>query len=216
VLIETNNTNIIIDTGPDFRQQMLAAKVTKLDAIMFTHEHKDHVAGLDDIRAFNYVQKAPVDIYAENRVLSSLKTEFAYIFAEPKYPGVPEVALHIISNDSFEINSIPIIPIRAMHLNLPLLGYRIGDFTYITDANYISPEEIEKIKGSKYFVINGLRRQNHISHFTLEQAVDLIELIKPEKGYITHISHQMGFHESVQNEMPANVFLAYDGLVLDL
>lgn len=216
VLIEKEDTNIIIDTGPDFRQQMLKSDVKHLEAILFTHEHKDHVAGLDDIRAFNYIQKGPLDIYAEERVLTSLKREYSYIFKEPKYPGVPEVSLHTIDLKPFVINNIKIIPIRAMHMNLPLLGYRIGDFTYITDANFIASHEMEKIKGSKYFVLNGLRRQQHISHFTLEQAIKIIKEIKPEKGYITHIGHQMGFHQAVQKELPENIHLAYDGLVLEL
>jgi phosphoribosyl 1,2-cyclic phosphate phosphodiesterase len=195
---------------------MLTASVKKLDAILFTHEHKDHVAGLDDIRAFNYVQQKPVDIYAEPRVLESIRQEFAYIFNEPRYPGVPLVTIHTIDINPFAINNINIIPIRAMHMHLPLLGYRIKDFTYITDANYITPEEINKVKGTKYLVINGLRKEKHISHFNLEEAISFIHEINPEKAYITHISHQMGFHNEVQRELPANIYLAHDGLELHI
>ena len=216
VLIEIGTHNILIDSGPDFRQQMLKANVQKLDAILFTHEHKDHIAGLDDIRAFNYVQQKPIDIYAEERVHWALKQEFAYIFAEQKYPGVPQVTMHLIDNQPFEIGEIQVVPIRVMHMRLPVLGFRIGDFTYITDANYISEDEKEKILGSKYLVINGLRKQKHISHFSLGEALLLIEEISPKRAYITHISHQMGFHNDVQAELPPNVMLAYDGLELTI
>jgi phosphoribosyl 1,2-cyclic phosphate phosphodiesterase len=216
VLIETDELSIVIDSGPDFRQQMLKSEVRKLDAILFTHGHKDHVAGLDDIRAFNYIQQKPMDIFAERRVHNTIRQEFSYIFSEPKYPGVPEINSHIIENIPFSIKNLSVIPIRAMHLHLPLLGYRFHDFTYITDANFIAPEEKKKIFGSKVLVINGLRREKHISHFTLDEALEIIEEIKPEKSYITHISHQMGFHQEVQEQLPPNVFLAYDGLEIDL
>ncbi len=216
VLIEVDDKTFVIDSGPDFRQQMLRANVSALDAIIFTHEHKDHIAGLDDIRAFNYVLQKPIDIFAEERVHWALKQEFAYIFAEQKYPGVPQVNMHLIDNEAFEISGVSIIPIRAMHMRLPVLGFRIGDFTYITDANYISNEEKQKIIGSKYLVINGLRKQKHISHYTLNEAVSLIEEIKPEFGYITHISHQMGCHEEVNAELPPNIKLAFDGLTIVL
>jgi phosphoribosyl 1,2-cyclic phosphate phosphodiesterase len=216
VLIEIGTHNILIDSGPDFRQQMLKANVQKLDAILFTHEHKDHIAGLDDIRAFNYVQQKPIDIYAEERVHWALKQEFAYIFAEQKYPGVPQVTMHLIDNQPFEIGEIQVVPIRVMHMRLPVLGFRIGDFTYITDANYISEDEKEKILGSKYLVINGLRKQKHISHFSLGEALLLIEEISPKRAYITHISHQMGFHDDAQAGLPPNVMLAYDGLELTI
>ena len=216
VLIEVEGKNFVIDTGPDFREQMLKANVLRLDAVLFTHEHRDHIAGLDDIRSYNHVQQKPMDIYAEDRVIRAIKQEFAYIFAKDKYPGIPEVNLHQIENHPFEIEGIPILPIRVMHLQLPLLGYRIGDFTYITDANYILDEEKEKIKGSKYLVVNGLRREKHVSHYTLSEALELIQELKPKHAFITHISHQMGFHKDVQAELPPNVTLAYDGLVLDI
>ncbi len=215
ILLECKGKNIVIDSGPDFRQQMLRSNVQRLDAILLTHEHKDHIAGLDDIRAFNYIQQQPTDIFAEKRVQRAIKQEFAYIFAEFKYPGVPQVTLHAIDNSSFFIGNLPIIPIRVMHLRLPILGFRILDFTYITDANFISEEEKDKIKGTRFLVLNGLRKQKHISHFSLSEAVKLFEEINPEKGFITHISHQMGLHEDVQKELPANIFLAYDGLVID-
>lgn len=215
ILIEHEDKNIVIDSGPDFRQQMLRSKVDRLDAIVLTHEHKDHIAGLDDIRAFNHIQQKPTDIFAEQRVQRALKQEFAYIFAELKYPGIPQVSIHTIDNKNFTIGDIPVIPIRAMHLRLPILGFRIADFTYITDANFISTEEKEKIVGSRYLVLNGLRKQKHISHFSLNEAVKLIEEINPEEGFITHISHQLGLHKEVQAELPPKISLAYDGLVID-
>ena len=216
ILIEIDDKNFVIDSGPDFRQQMLRANVSSLDAILFTHEHKDHIAGLDDIRAFNYVQQKPIDIYAEERVHWAIKQEFAYIFAEQKYPGIPQVTMHLIDNHNFEIGGVPIIPIRAIHMRLPVLGFRIGDFTYVTDANFISSEEKDKLKGSKYLVINGLRKQKHISHFSLSEAVNLINEIKPNFGFITHISHQMGCDYEVNKELPDNIKLAYDGMTITI
>lgn len=216
LLIEINGVNIVIDSGPDFRQQMLNANVKKLDAILFTHEHRDHIAGLDDVRAYNYIQQQPMDVYAEERVQHAIMQEFAYIFAEHKYPGIPQVNMHQISKHSFEVQGIPIVPIRVMHMRLPVLGFRIGDITYITDANFISDEEKRKIRGSKVIIITGLRKEKHISHFSLSEAVELLEKFKPEMGYITHISHQMGFHEEVQAELPPNIALAYDNLAFEI
>ena len=215
VMLECDGNNIVIDSGPDFRQQMLRNKVTRLDAIMFTHEHKDHIAGLDDVRAFNYVQQKPTDIFAEERVQRAIKQEFAYIFAEFKYPGVPQVNMHSVDNTQFYIGNTKIIPIRVMHMRLPILGFRVEDFTYITDANFISDAEKEKIKGTRFLVLNGLRKQKHISHFSLSEAIGLIEEINPERGFITHISHQLGLHNTVSKELPSNISLAYDGLVID-
>lgn len=214
IMIETDSQTFIIDTGPDFRQQMLKYKVQNVDAILFTHEHKDHIAGLDDIRAFNYVQKRPMDIYAEERVQEALKREYAYVFAEFKYPGIPEMNMHLIENKPFSIHGTKIIPIRALHYRLPIFGFRIGDFTYITDANFIENNELEKIKGSKILVLNALRKKKHISHYNLDEALALIEIIKPEQAYLTHISHMMGFHEQVEKELPQNVKFAYDGMVI--
>lgn len=216
VLVSTGNKNIVIDTGPDFRQQMLRAEVNQLDAILYTHEHKDHIAGLDDVRAFNFVHQRAVDVFLEERVIPAIRREFSYIFAEKKYPGIPQINLRTIDNYPFEAAGIKVIPIRAFHYRLPVMGFRIGDFTYITDANYIPEEEKEKIIGSRHIVMNALRKQKHISHFTLAEAVRLINEFSPQRGYITHISHQMGFHEEVQKELPSNILLAYDGLTIDI
>ncbi|PXY01358.1 MBL fold metallo-hydrolase [Marinifilum breve] len=216
VLIHVDNQNIVIDSGPDFRYQMLRAGVENISAILFTHEHKDHTAGLDDIRAFNWVNKTAVNIYAEKRVQDSLKKEFAYVFAEFKYPGIPQMNLIEVTNHAFRINGTTIQPIRAMHLKLPVYGYRIGDLAYITDANYISPGEMEKLKGIKILVVNALRKEKHISHYNLSEALDLVNELKPEKAYFTHISHQMGFYDDVQAELPENVYLAYDELTIEV
>jgi len=216
LLIEINGHNIVIDSGPDFRQQMLRANVKTLEAILFTHEHKDHIAGMDDIRAYNYVQQRPTDIYAEKRVQIALMQEFAYVFAEEKYPGVPEVNMHTIENKEFTISGIKVTPIRVMHLKLPILGFRFGNFAYITDANHIPKEEKVKLMNLKVLVINGLRKQKHLSHFTLDEALELINEVKPEKAYITHISHQLGSHTDVEKELPEGVFLSYDGFSLEV
>lgn len=216
ILIEKDETVIVIDTGPDFRQQMLSAGVNKLNAVVYTHEHRDHIAGLDDIRAYNFIQKSSMDIFAEERVVRALSSMFPYIFAEKKYPGVPQVIMHTISTDPFKTGPIEIIPIRMMHYRLPVLGFRIGDFAYLTDANYISELEKEKLFGVKCLVVNALRRETHISHFTLSQAIALIEELSPRMAYLTHISHQMGPTKLLTDELPGNVSMAYDGLVLEL
>lgn len=216
ILIESDEKIVVIDSGPDFRYQMLREQVQHLDAIVFTHEHKDHVAGMDDIRAFNYKQRAPLDVYAEPRVQASLKREFAYIFDEIKYPGVPQLNLHTIGHDPFDIGDIHFIPIEVMHYKLPVLGFRINDFTYITDAKTVSEAEKEKIKGSKILVINALQTENHISHFTLEEAISFAEEIKAEKTYFTHISHRLGLHQVVSELLPPNIELALDGLKLEI
>ncbi|MFP4555608.1 MAG: MBL fold metallo-hydrolase [Bacteroidales bacterium] len=214
-LIEHEDTTILIDAGPDFRQQMLRAEVKSLDSILLTHEHRDHIAGLDDVRAFNFIQKRPMDIWAEKRVQNAIKKDFDYVFAENKYPGVPDMRLNTIDGLPFNVNGINIIPIRAYHYKMPVYGFRFGDFTYITDANFISEQEKEKIIGSKYLVINALRKQKHISHFSLPEALKFIAEISPRKAFITHISHQMGFSKDVNKELPDNVCLAYDGLVVE-
>jgi len=191
---------------------MLRAGVTQLDAILFTHGHKDHTAGLDDVRAYNYVMQRPMDIYAEKQVQKILRQEFAYIFAEKKYPGIPELNMYTIDETPFVIDHVKVIPIRAMHMNLPILGFRIGQMAYLTDANNISETEKNKLYGLDCFIVNGLRKKPHISHFSLKEALSLIDDVKPTQAYITHISHQMGFHRQVQAELPKNIFLAYDGL----
>lgn len=216
VLIQEGDLNLVIDSGPDFRQQMLRCGLKRLDALLFTHSHKDHIAGMDDIRGFNFVQKAPIPIYTEEYTLEALKREFYYVFEDHKYPGVPEVDIHLIENRDFSIGGVKIIPIRVFHYRMPVLGFRIGDFTYITDANHIPGEEKEKIRGSRVIVLNALRRTSHISHFNLEEAIALAREFGAEQTYFTHISHQMGLHEEVSGELPPGVFLAYDGLELSL
>jgi phosphoribosyl 1,2-cyclic phosphate phosphodiesterase len=211
VLIEIDDQKIIIDTGPDFRQQMLRENVQDIDAILFTHQHKDHVAGMDDIRAFNHNSKKDMDIYCTAEVEEALIREFPYVFSSYRYPGVPEVKIHNIVNKPFEINGVKITPIEGLHYKLPVLGFRIKDFVYFTDVNFISKKEKEKMKGVKVIVIDALRRKPHISHFTLDQAVELLEELKPKKGFLTHISHYMGSHDEVNKELPDFIKLAYDG-----
>jgi phosphoribosyl 1,2-cyclic phosphate phosphodiesterase len=215
ILINYNKKNIVIDTGPDFRQQMLTNHIEKLDAVLFTHEHKDHIAGLDDIRAFNYQSKQDMPIYATEQVQAGLKKEFHYIFSDFKYPGIPKVDLNTIHNfKPFQLFDKTITPIEVMHYKLPVTAFRIDNFTYITDANFISDSEKEKLKGTEVLVVNALRKEEHISHFTLQQALDLIAEVKPKKAYLTHISHLLGTHDDVSLELPENVSIAYDGLVI--
>ena len=216
ILIEENNQTIVIDTGPDFRQQMLRENVQKLDAIVFTHQHKDHVAGMDDIRAFNYKFKKDMDIYCTAEVEEALIREFPYVFSAYKYPGVPEIKVHNIKNEPFNINGIELIPIEGLHYKLPVFGYRIKDFVYLTDVSFVSESEKEKMKGAEVIVLDALRKTPHISHFTMEQAVELLEELKPKQGYLIHISHLMGMHNEVVDELPNFIKPAHDGLVLSL
>ena len=202
VLIEDNNQTFVIDTGPDFRQQMLRENVQKLDAIIYTHQHKDHVAGMDDIRAFNYKFKKYMDIYCTAEVEEALIREFPYVFSSYKYPGVPEIKIHNIKNEPFNINGVEILPIEGLHYKLPVFGYRINDFVYLTDVSFVSEKEREKMKGADIIVLDALRKTPHISHFTMEQAVDLLEELQPKKGYLIHISHLMGLHNEVVKELP--------------
>ena len=218
VHVVVDGRSFVIDSGPDFRQQMLRARITHLDALLFTHEHKDHTAGLDDIRAFNFRQQTDMPVFAEPRVLHQLKQEFAYIFAEHKYPGAPRVVLHPIERDDapFDVLGVPVLPLRAMHHKLPVLGFRIGGFCYLTDANHIGPETVEQLRGAEVIVLNALRREQHISHFTLAQAVAVLEEVQPKRAFLTHISHQLGRHAAVEAELPDWIRLAYDGLKVEV
>ncbi len=214
ILIQYNDINIVVDTGPDFRQQMLSSAITSCEAILFTHAHRDHLAGLDDIRAFNFIMQKPIDIYCETQVDKAIRREFFYAFEAIKYPGVPEMDIHIIDETPFELFGKTIIPLRVWHHKMPVLGFRIDDFVYITDANKIDESVKEKIKGCDVLVLNALRREHHISHFTLAEAGELCNELKPKKAYFTHISHQLGLHDEVNAELPENINLAYDGLEL--
>lgn len=216
VWVQTDDKSIVIDSGPDFRYQMLRAGVDDLDAILYTHEHKDHVAGLDDIRPFNYILKKRIDIYATERVQEALRREFQYIFADVKYHGLPQINLHTISDQNFNVGETEVVPFEVMHYKLPILGYRIGDFTYITDAKTISEASLEKIKGTKVLVLNALQKESHISHLTFDEAIAMAEKIGAEITYFTHISHNLGLHEKVSKELPSTIKLAYDGLTIDL
>ena len=215
-LMEVDGVNLVIDSGPDFRQQMLREKVQDVDAILFTHEHKDHLAGLDDVRAFNFKHNKDMEVFASERVQEALKREFWYVFQEFKYPGVPNVNLNLIEDAKFQVKGVEVTPINVLHYKLPVKAFRIKDLTYITDANFISEEEKEKIKGSKILIVNALRKEEHLSHFTLSEALDFIAEINPEKAYLTHISHLLGKHDDVEKELPENVFLAYDGLTFEV
>lgn len=216
VMIETQGKTFVIDTGPDFRQQMLRERVEHLDAVLFTHEHKDHTAGLDEVRAFNFKQQMDMPVYAHPRVVAQLKREFAYIFAEEKYPGIPQILIKEIENQPFLAEGVPFTPIQVMHYRLPVLGFRVENFTYITDANYIAPAEMDKIRGSDVVVLNGLQAEPHISHFTLAQAIEVLEELQPKAAYLTHISHRLGRHADVEKRLPSFIKLAYDGLQLEL
>jgi phosphoribosyl 1,2-cyclic phosphate phosphodiesterase len=212
VLIEDNETTIAIDAGPDFRQQMLRENVRRLDAIILTHEHKDHIAGLDDVRAFNYKNQGAIDIFAEERVQKAVRKEYSYVFAEYQYPGIPKMRLNLITDYGFNVKGVALIPLRVFHYRLPVYGFRIGNFAYVTDANYIPEETKEKLFGVKYLVINALRKEKHISHFSLREAINVVREVSPRKAFITHISHQMGLHEEVGVTLPPQIMLAYDGL----
>lgn len=216
VLVQANGKNLVIDTGPDFRQQMLRTEIPRLDGILFTHSHKDHISGFDDIRAYNYIQKEHMEVYLEEAVMKAMRRDFFYMFEDFKYPGVPEANFHIIDENEFELEGIKIIPIRVFHHKMPVLGFRIENFTYITDANNIPESEIEKIKGSEIVVLNALRRDSHISHFSLSEAIEMVNKINPTKAYFTHISHQLGLHNEVNKELPSNIELAWDGLQVEL
>ena len=216
LMVESGVSRVVIDTGPDFRQQMLREKVEALDSVVFTHEHKDHIAGLDDVRAFNYIQKKAMDVYATERVQGALKREFFYIFNGDNYPGIPRINLHTITDELFISAGIPFIPIPVMHMNLPVLGFKIGNFSYITDANSISDSSKKIIFKSDVLVLNALRKEKHVSHFTLDEAISLIEELQPKKAFLTHISHQLGKHSEVESSLPSHIRLAFDGLRITL
>lgn len=216
ILVESRNTTLVVDTTPDFRYQMLRQKVKHLDAVLFTHPHKDHIAGLDDVRAFNFFQEQPMQLYANQMTNDALMREFAYAFADKKYPGVPNLELNTIGLEKFLIGDIPIIPIQVWHLKMPVFGFRFGKFTYITDANRIDESEKEKIRGSEILVVNALRNEKHISHYTLNEAIELVQELNIPEAYFTHISHQLGKHEEIEKRLPTGIHLAYDGLTLNL
>ncbi len=212
--VEYQGQSIVVDTGPDFRFQMLRERIKKLDAVLFTHQHRDHTAGLDEVRSFNFKQKSDVPVFASEDVIKQLKKDFGYIFAGANYPGLPRIVTNSITNNTFKIGTQEIKPIQVLHLKLPVFGFRFGDFTYITDANHIPEKEKIKIMGSKTLVLNALQLNTHPSHFNLEEALQLVEELQPQTTYLTHISHNLGLHKKVETDLPSNVHLAYDGLKL--
>ena len=212
LLIETGTTNIVIDAGPDFRQQMLRENVRQLDAILLTHEHKDHIGGMDDVRAYNYKSRKAIDIYGDERVHRAVRREYPYVFAEHKYPGIPMMNLKIVDDRPFYIGGVEIVPVKVYHFRLPIYGFRIGDLAYITDASYIPEKSKYLLLGVKYFIINALREEKHLAHYCLSEALSIIEEISPLRAFITHIGHQMGLYTEVMKGMPDNIELGYDGL----
>lgn len=212
IFIEVNGKKLVVDTGPDFRYQMIRAGILDVDAILFTHEHRDHTAGLDDIRPINFRKKKRIPVYLSNNVLNSFKQQYSYFFMDNPYPGIPELDFNLIENSPFEFEGVEIIPIQVMHYKLPVFGFRIGNFAYITDANYISEKEKSKLKGVDILVLNALRKESHISHFTLDEATKIAQEIGAKQTYFTHMSHQIGFHDEVCEALPEGIDLAYDGL----
>ncbi|MBN8860908.1 MAG: MBL fold metallo-hydrolase [Sphingobacteriales bacterium] len=217
ILVQSKTTSVVVDSGPDFRCQMLRTNTKKLDAIVFTHPHKDHVAGLDDVRGFNYFMQKPMEVYGNEMTLEVIIREFPYAFTEKKYPGAPDINLNTLSEEeAFRIGDLTILPVPVWHLHMPVLGFRFGKFTYITDANRIDDKSLELIRGSEVLVLNALRKEKHISHFSLDEAIELIRKLGVPTAYFTHISHQLGKHEDVSKELPEGIYLAYDGLKLSL
>lgn len=214
VYVEYEGLKIIVDAGPDFRQQMLREGISNIDAILLTHNHKDHTGGLDDVRAFNYIEKKPTEIYCEKYVEDSLRMEYSYAFGENKYPGAPEWKVNIINDKPFNIKGVEIIPIRGRHFRLPVLGYRFGNIAYCTDMNHIEEEEFSKLEGLDHFIINCVRKGRHISHFSLEEAVKVAEKVGARQTWLTHLSHQLPRHEILAAELPDTINLAHDGLVI--
>lgn len=216
IWIQDKGVSVVIDSGPDFRYQMLRAAVHQLDGIVYTHGHKDHVAGMDDVRAYNFFSNNPVNLYATEETQQTLKREFSYVFSDDAYPGIPRVNLNnITSSVPFDVNGLTFTPILVKHMYMDVLGFRIGDFTYITDANYISTEELSKITGSKALVLNALRHEKHPSHYTLQEAIAVAQATGVPDTYFTHISHQLGKHDMVESQLPDGIHLSYDGLTLE-
>jgi len=216
VHIEIDGVSIVIDTGPDFRQQMLRENINRLDAVLFTHAHRDHTAGLDDVRAYNFLQNIDMPVYGMPETLNQIQNDFAYIFDEHGYPGLPRIDLRPLSHHTFSVNGVDVTPLPVMHLKLPVLGFRIGDFSYITDANFIPEETYQKLRGTKVLVLNALQQEPHISHFTLKEAIQVAEKVGAQKTYFTHLSHKMGLHADVSKALPNNVHLAFDGFSITL
>ncbi len=214
--VEIDGKSLVFDTGPDFRTQMLRERINHLDAVIYTHEHKDHTAGLDDVRSYNFKQNMDMPIYGRKQVLEQIQKEFAYIFAKNKYPGIPKVQLFEIDNHPFQVEGIDIQPINVLHYKLPVFGYRIKDFTYITDVNHIPDEEKYKIRGSKVVVLSALQKKSHLSHFNLEQAIDMVKELEIPQAYFIHMGHRMGLHRDIEEELPEGMELAYDGLQIEL
>lgn len=212
ILIEIENQTFVIDTGPDFRQQMLREQVKRIDAVIFTHAHRDHTAGLDDVRAYNFMHQMDMPVYATKPVLDQLRVEYAYALAKEYYPGIPRLTFHEIDTSAFIVNDVSILPLPVLHLQMPVLGFRFNDFSYITDANFIPEETIARLRGTKVLVLNALQIEPHISHFNLKGALEMVQQIKPERTFFTHISHKLGLHADVSGELPTGIQLAYDGL----
>jgi len=216
IWVRSEHTSLVVDAGPDFRAQMLRSNINTLDAILLTHAHKDHMAGLDDVRAYNHFQRRPMHLYADPRTEEAVRRDFYYAFSDGKYPGTPDIDLFSIGSEPFQVGDISVTPIQVMHLRMPVLGFRFGDFTYITDANFIEESELDKIRGSRVLVLNALRKEKHLSHFTLSEAIELAKSLDVPQVYFTHISHQLGSHAEVSAELPAGCNLAYDGLVIQV
>lgn len=212
--LEVEGRSFVIDTGPDFRQQMLRENIKHLDAVIFTHAHRDHTAGLDDVRAYNFLQDTDMPIYGSQATLDQLRIEYAYAFAKEYYPGIPRLTLHLIDQEPFTVMGTVFTPLPVLHLKLPVLGFRVGNFSYITDANHIPDDTMTRLKGTEILVLNALQREHHISHFNLMEALEMIKIISPKKAYLIHASHKLGLHAAVERELPENVWLAYDGLQL--
>ena len=215
-LVEVDGLNILIDAGPDLRQQLLRCGVTRLDALLMTHEHKDHTGGIDDVRPINFLMKTPLNIYGQPRVMKAIRNDYSYAFGPDQYPGVPQLVLNPLQPEPFEVKGVEVIPVKVRHMTLPIFGYRIRNFGYITDASFISETEKKKLRGVKVLVINALRREQHYSHFNLEQALAIIDEIKPERAYLTHVSHRLGKYVDVSQELPQNVFLGIDNQLIEV